>query len=110
LDACAGSFSQRKTAGALKGLRPLLAEDRAAPAKVAEELFQQAFILGIGAWRCTADEVENLAVLKAVLSNALHHARLVEIDRDDAAVDLLRLEEGDLLGSAGDVIEGVTRP
>src|SRR5690606_28430565 len=88
---------------------PSISEDHAAPAEVAEDLLEQPFLVLVGGWRGTADEVENLAVLDPVLGNALDHARTREVDRNNPPVHLLRGQEGHLLGRAGDVIEGVAR-
>src|ERR1700730_16105679 len=56
--------------------------------------------------RGTADEVEYLAVLQAVIGKPLHLAVLVEIDRDDPLVDdLLVHERYWALGTLRNVIE-----
>ena len=51
-----------------------VAEQRAALAEVAEDLLEQAILVVIRRRRGAADEVEHLAVLDAVLGDALHHA------------------------------------
>src|SRR5215467_6477494 len=59
--------------------------------------------------RGAADEVEDLAVLDAVIGEPLDPAVLVEIDRDHALIDGLLGQEGDRpLGALGDVVEGLT--
>src|SRR5262249_14830416 len=45
--------------------------------------------------RGAADEVEDLAVLDAVIGEPLHAAVLVEIDRDHALIDRLLLQKCD---------------
>src|SRR5205085_11814208 len=55
--------------------------------------------------RPAADVIEDLAVLQAVIRDALDAAVLVEVDRDHALVDHLFGHERGLLGARGDVIE-----
>src|SRR5262245_49697848 len=58
--------------------------------------------------RGAADEVEDLAVLDAVIGEPLDAAVLVEIDRDHALIDRLLPHEGDRpLGALGDIVEGL---
>src|SRR5262249_40686633 len=55
--------------------------------------------------RLAAHEVEDLAVLDAVIGEPLDPSILVEVDRDDTLVDGLLHHEGDRsLGALGDVI------
>jgi hypothetical protein len=55
---------------------------------------------------CAADEVEDLAVLHAIIGDALHAPLGIEIDRQDALIDDLRIEEGGLsFGALRNVIE-----
>src|SRR5436305_10374068 len=59
-----------------------------------------------GGWRGAADEVENLAVLQAVIGEPDHLAVLVEIDRDHPLVDQLLVHEHHLaLGALRNVIK-----
>src|SRR5262249_37651639 len=51
------------------------------------------------------DVVEDLAVLEAVVRKPLHLAILVEVDRDDAAVDLLLRQKRSLLRALRDIVE-----
>ena len=54
----------------------------------------------------SGDEVEDLAVLHAVVGDAIDLLVLVEIDREDALVDDLGVHEGDrLLAGLADVVE-----
>src|SRR5262245_61470351 len=58
--------------------------------------------------RLTAYEVEDLAVLDAVIGEPLDPSILVEVDRDDTLIDGLLQHEGDRsLGALGDVIESL---
>src|SRR5438067_8913972 len=53
--------------------------------------------------RLAAHEIEDLAVLDAVIGEPLDPSILVEIDRDDALIDRLLHHEGDRpLGALGD--------
>src|SRR5262249_15632872 len=74
----------------------------------AEQLEEAREIIDLApARRCRAAyEVEDLAVLDAVIGEPLHAAVLVEIDRDHALIDGLLHHEGDgALGALGDVVE-----
>src|SRR5689334_750898 len=51
------------------------------------------------------DVVEDLAVLEAVVGKSLHLPILVEVYRDDAAVDLLLRQKRGLLGALRDIVE-----
>ena len=88
---------------------PSIPEDHAAPAEVAEDLFEQPFLVIRGGWRRTADEVKNLAVLEPILGHAFDRAGTREVDGYDPPVHLLGRQESDLLRRAGDVIECVAR-
>src|SRR6267142_6370701 len=76
----------------------------------AEQLEQRGQVAELLA-RCrrgTADEVEYLAVLQAVIGEPLHLAVLVEIDRDDPLVDdLLVHERNHALGALRNVVENL---
>src|SRR5215470_16039214 len=84
---------------------------RASTARLeAEELEEAGEIIDLAPARRrgAADEVEDLAVLDAVIGEPLHTAVLVEIDRDHALIDGLLLQECNRsLGALGDVVEGL---
>src|SRR5262249_55319662 len=87
---------------------------RAIAAREANQLFVEAedledvgevVQLAAGGWRRAADEVENLAVLYAVIGETLDPAFVVEVHRDDALVHNLLRHEGGLLAALGNIIE-----
>src|SRR5438445_4987263 len=87
-------------AGRVTGLHGLEAEE----IEEAREIVD----LAPAGWRLTAHEVEDLAVLDAVIGEPLDPSVLVEIDRDDALIDRLLHHEGDRpLGALGNIIEGL---
>src|SRR5258706_7655141 len=63
----------------------------------------------VGAWRRATDEIEDLAVLFAVLGDPIDRSGSREIDRGHAAVDLLRGAERGLAVRARDVVERISR-
>src|SRR5712672_3329979 len=82
-----------------------LAQAKLVEAEQLEQRRQVAELLA-GGRRGAADEVENPAVLQAVIGEPLHPAVLVEIDRDHPLVDDLLVHERDFsLGTLRDVIE-----
>src|ERR1041385_6147183 len=77
---------------------------RLLPAENLENVGEVVELLPAGR-RGAADGVEPLAVLEAVIRDALDAAALVEIDRDHALIGGLLRQERGLLGARRDVIE-----
>src|SRR5262249_47243137 len=65
-------------------------------------------LFGAAGRRRAADVVEDLAVLEAIVGKSLNPAILVEIDGDDATVDLFLRQKGYLLGALRNVVEDFT--
>ena len=76
-------------------------------AEVAEQRFQDAFILAAGRGRRTADEVKHLAILKTVIGDSFDCAALAEIHGNDLPVFFGWREKRRLPHLAGDIIECV---
>ena len=59
-------------------------------------------------WRCLRQEIEDLAILQAVVGKPRDAPILVEVDRDDPLIDhRMRHESDGALGFLGDVVERV---
>src|SRR3569833_4066502 len=85
--------------------RPGMTASSSVEAQQLEQRRQIAALLA-GGRRGAADEVEDLAVLQAVIGKPAHLAVLVEIDRDHALVDHLLVHESNrALGTLRDVVE-----